>query len=100
MDPVYPVLVQNDGQGGLAGLQTGQMSGWHTGISLKELAALEFTKAHLSHLMGVECYEGEASRISEAVRRGWTTADAWMSCRKVWLEEKRGEPAVVQKELL
>lgn len=92
MEPVYPVLVQGDGQGGTAGLQTGATSGWHTGISLKELAALEFTKVHLANLMAVECNESSDERIREAVTRGWLSADQWLACRKVWLEEKRGEP--------
>ena len=82
-EPVHPCEMQSDGTGGVVGLQTTPISGWATGISIRELAAIEFTKVHLQYLMQVNSGEGTKQRIAEAVTRGWNTAGEWMEARRV-----------------
>ncbi len=85
--PAFPVEVQSDGNGGLRGYQTSHVGGWQVGLSIRELAAIEFTKVHLADLMAAKCTEGTDSRIKEAVTRGWRTADEFIHAREVFMRD-------------
>lgn len=85
--PVHPVEIQSDGNGGLTGYQTGHIGGWHVGMTIRELAAIEFTKAHLADLMAVKDVASVSIRVVEAVTRGWRTADEWMEAREVLMRD-------------
>lgn len=83
--PVSPVQVEYDRNGDIQGIQTMHCGGWETGLSIRELAAIEFTKVHLADLMSAKCNENTTSRIREAVLRGWKTATEFIEAREFFM---------------
>lgn len=79
--PAFPVLVQDDAGGGVIGLQTGPISGWVTGMTLRDYFAAKAMAAIVSTVAGAD----EEHDLSEAevAQYAYELADEMLAKRGV-----------------